>query len=155
MLAHYTELMFLCLGAYVPIQSNFYGHTKTSQYGLNGLPIFTNAVLGTWDLNFTSIGDPNTLGIAEVATTAPTAATPGLSVRNIPSGRYSLTASAPTSVSVGVASGALVASNASRKGLIIRNLSTATVSLNCAGGAAVLNSGITLSPGGEFQMGGL
>lgn len=140
-------------GDYVPFQSNLYGHQKVAQYGLNGLPIFTNAVLGTWDLNFTSIGDPITLGIAEINTTAPTAATNGMAVRTIPSGRYSLTASAPAAVSVGVASGALVTSNASRKGLIIRNTSANTVSLNLAGGAAVLNSGVTLSPGGTFEMG--
>lgn len=140
-------------GDYVPFQTNAFGHLKNTTYGYNGLPLFTSSLLGTWDVAFTSLGDPNTLGIAEVAATAPTSATIGMAVRTIPSGRYSLTASSPTSVSVGVASGALVASNASRKGLIIRNLSSNTVSLNCAGGAAVLNSGITLSPGGEFQMG--
>ena len=62
-----------------------------------------------------------------------------------------LTPSSPTAGSVGVASASLVASNASRKGLIIQNLSNNTVSLGL-GAAAVLNSGVTLYPGGTYQM---
>lgn len=62
-----------------------------------------------------------------------------------------LTANAATSVSVGVASGAVVAVNASRNGLIIMNLSANTVSLGLTG-AAVLNTGITLYPGGIWTM---
>lgn len=66
--------------------------------------------------------------------------------------KVSLTASAPTSVSVGVASGVILAANASRKGAVFTNLSSARISFNLAAGAAVLNSGITLLPGGVFVM---
>lgn len=65
--------------------------------------------------------------------------------------RVAITANAPTNVSVGVATGALVAANASRKGLIVMNLSSSTVSLGI-GASAVLNSGITLYPGGTWTM---
>lgn len=62
-----------------------------------------------------------------------------------------LTASSPTVGTVGTTSAALVATNANRKGLILVNLSASTVSLGIDA-AAVLSSGITLTPGGVFQM---
>lgn len=62
-----------------------------------------------------------------------------------------LTPSAPTTGSVGVASASLVASNANRKGLIIQNLSANIIYLGL-GATAVLNSGITLYPGGVYEM---
>ena len=63
-----------------------------------------------------------------------------------------LTASSPTFATVGVTSAEAVASNASRKGLILVNTSANTISLGF-GATAVLNSGITLLPGGTFDMG--
>lgn len=62
-----------------------------------------------------------------------------------------LTPSSPTSTSVGVASAQAVASNANRKGLILTNVSNNKISIGI-GAAAVLNSGITLYPGGSFTM---
>lgn len=62
------------------------------------------------------------------------------------------TPSAPATATVAATSGSAVSANASRKGLIIQNLSANTVSLNVVGGAAVLNSGITLFPGGTWNM---
>lgn len=62
-----------------------------------------------------------------------------------------LTPSAPSAVSVGVASGVLIAANANRRGFKAVNTSNARVSLAFAT-PAVLNSGITLYPGGVFDM---
>lgn len=65
--------------------------------------------------------------------------------------KTSLTANAPFTVSVGVTSAAFLASNASRKGFCTVNTSSAIVSYGI-GAAAVLNSGITLYPGGTWCM---
>ena len=62
-----------------------------------------------------------------------------------------LAPSSPTAASVGVASAQAVAANASRKGLKLVNTSNARISLGF-GAAAVLDSGITLYPGGAFNM---
>lgn len=62
-----------------------------------------------------------------------------------------LTPASPTSFSVGVASAVAVAFNANRKGLILTNVSTAHISFGL-GVAAVLNSGVTLYPGGVWVM---
>lgn len=62
-----------------------------------------------------------------------------------------LTPSAPSAAAVGVASAEVVAANASRKGLSLVNTSTARISLGF-GAAAVLDSGVTLYPGGVFDM---
>ena len=62
-----------------------------------------------------------------------------------------LTANAPAAASVGVASAEVVASNVDRTGLILTNTSSNNISLGF-GTAAVLNSGITLTPNGTFNM---
>lgn len=62
-----------------------------------------------------------------------------------------LTPNAPFTVSVGVSSGVFLAANTSRKGLCIVNTSNATESFGLAA-TAVLNSGITLYPGGTWCM---
>ncbi len=67
------------------------------------------------------------------------------------SSKTTLTPSSPTASTVGVASAQAVAANASRKGLILTNTSINTISLGLAA-AAVLNSGITLYPGGSFSI---
>lgn len=66
-------------------------------------------------------------------------------------GRVSLTANAPTAASVGVASGVVIATNSSRKGLVLTNTSNNIMSFGL-GSAAVLRSGITLFPGGQWVM---
>lgn len=63
-----------------------------------------------------------------------------------------LTANAPFQVSAGVTSGVFLASNSVRKGMCAVNVSNATVSFNAVAGSAVLNSGITLYPGGTWCM---
>lgn len=63
-----------------------------------------------------------------------------------------LAPAAPATNTVGVTSATAVASNASRKGLVIVNVSVNKVSFGMAGNAAVLNSGITLYPGGTWVM---
>lgn len=65
--------------------------------------------------------------------------------------KTALTASSPAAVSIGVASGTAVAANPNRKGLVLTNTSTHTISFGI-GVAAVLNSGITLTPGGIWIM---
>lgn len=62
-----------------------------------------------------------------------------------------LTPGAPDAAAVGVLSGEVVAANASRKGLCLVNTSTARISLGF-GAPAVLDSGVTLYPGGSFDM---
>lgn len=65
--------------------------------------------------------------------------------------KTALTGSSPTAASVGITTASAVASNASRKGLVLTNTSNKTISLGL-GVSAVLNSGITLLPGGVFVM---
>lgn len=75
----------------------------------------------------------------------------GTATIGVVSTKIDLTPSSPTATSVGVASAQAVASNANRKGLILTNTSVNTISIGL-GATAVLNSGITLYPGGSFQM---
>ena len=92
---------------------------------------------------------------------APGGADVGVITRNIPSGtqpvsgtintKTDLTPSAPTAASVGVASALALAANANRKGLKLINTSNARISLGF-GSAAVLDSGVTLFPGGVLNM---
>jgi len=72
-------------------------------------------------------------------------------VSGVVSTKTALTASSPTFATVGVASATAVASNANRKGLILTNTSVGDISLGI-GATAVLNSGITLWPGGVWVM---
>lgn len=67
------------------------------------------------------------------------------------SSKSALTASSPTAATVGTSSAQVVASNASRKGLVLTNTSNNTISFGI-GAAAVLNSGVTLTPGGTWVM---
>lgn len=62
-----------------------------------------------------------------------------------------LTASAPTFATVGVASAQAVAASATRKGLHLVNTSSNIISI-AFGAAAVLNSGITLTPEAGYWM---
>jgi len=63
-----------------------------------------------------------------------------------------ITANAPAAVTVGVASGLVLASNASRKSAHFQNTSVNIISLAESGQTAVLNSGITLFPGGTYDL---
>lgn len=51
---------------YTPLQTDTNGLLKVGLKGVNGLPHFTQNVLGIYDVQFTSIGDPNTLSVATV-----------------------------------------------------------------------------------------
>jgi len=62
-----------------------------------------------------------------------------------------LAPASPTAASVGVASAQVVAANASRKGLVLVNTSVNRISLGF-GATAVLDNGVTLYPGGVFEM---
>jgi len=65
--------------------------------------------------------------------------------------KNALTSNSPTAVSVGITSAQAVAVNSGRKGLVLTNTGPGNVSLGF-GATAVLNSGITLYPGGTFNM---
>lgn len=102
-----------------------------------------------------STPNTNTLTIKSASTPAvatDTAAVVAISPGTPISTKTALTANSPFTVSVGVASGVYLALNASRKGFCTVNTSNATVSFGLAGAAAVLNSGITLYPGGTWCM---
>lgn len=66
-------------------------------------------------------------------------------------GRILVSPTSPSSTTVGITSATAVVFNASRKGLVLTNLSAGRISL-AFGVAAVLNSGITLYPGGVYVM---
>lgn len=115
-----------------------------SMYIANSLRIADGAV--------PSVVTPLTIKpVSTAATAADTAAVVAVSPGTPISTKTSLTASSPTAVSVGVATTAAVASNATRKGLCLVNTSINTISLGI-GVSAVLNSGITLYPGGSWCM---
>lgn len=61
------------------------------------------------------------------------------------------TPASPTSATVGVVSSQILAANPARTGLVIVNLSSTTVSFGL-GAPAVLNSGISLTGGGIWEM---
>jgi hypothetical protein len=63
-----------------------------------------------------------------------------------------LTGSAPTYATVGITSAQVVASNANRKGLVLINTSTNNISFGIGSNPAILNSGITLTPNGVWDM---
>lgn len=64
----------------------------------------------------------------------------------------SLAPRSPKSVLLGVVSSLVVEENIKRKGLLLGNISGADISLGF-GEDAVLNRGVTLFPGGVFNMG--
>lgn len=66
-------------------------------------------------------------------------------------GKQDLTPSAPATATVTTTASTIVSANANRKGLIVQNLSNVRVSLGLSA-TAVLNSGITLYPGGTLIM---
>jgi hypothetical protein len=63
-----------------------------------------------------------------------------------------LIGNSPATASVGVASATALAANVDRKGAVFVNLSVNTISFGLDGSAAVLNSGITLTPFGTWVM---
>jgi hypothetical protein len=66
--------------------------------------------------------------------------------------KFSLTPASPTVTTVGNVSGVAVAANVNRKGLTLVNTSNNIISLGF-GATAVAGSGVTLYPGGVFNMG--
>lgn len=87
------------------------------------------------------------IGIHSTPPTTASSATTATFVQNA----TDLTPAAPTAATVGVASAQAVAANASRRGLVLTNTSANRISLGF-GATAVLDSGVTLFPGGIFQM---
>jgi hypothetical protein len=99
---------------------------------------------GTWTVGLSA----GTNAIGSITNTSFASTQSGTWVVNT---KNALTANSPAAASVGLTSAQVLASNASRKGLTLTNTSTANISLGF-GSAAVLNSGITLYPGGVFYM---
>jgi hypothetical protein len=143
---------------WVTIRAVQYGGILSSGTSVNG--IFVAQVGGLLKFRvrcFAIVGACQVFLEATAATNAVTIAnslpTGTNTIGAVTTARTSLTAAAPTAVSVGVASTVIIASNANRKSLVLVNTSTAYISLNCVGAAAVLYSGITLNPlGGVWVM---
>lgn len=114
-----------------------------------------------WDINTLSwikqTGSSGAAGTDVTVTNFPATQTVSGTVAATQSGTWlintknNLTSNAPSSASVGITSSQILAANANRKGLVLVNTSSANISLGF-GTAAVLNSGITLYPGGAFNM---
>jgi len=102
--------------------------------------------------NFTASGLQATARLNDGVGNAITSTTQGAKQRLDVTTGAPLTPASPTAATVGVASASSLATNANRKGLVMTNTSNARISLNIVGGAAVLNSGITLFPGGVWVM---
>lgn len=103
---------------------------------------------------FVKATDGTNTAAVKAASTPAAATDPAIVVTMSPNAAFAspaLTANAPAAASVGVASAQAVAVNASRKGLILVNTSNKTISCGF-GSAAVLNSGLTLFPGGAYNM---
>jgi len=99
---------------------------------------------GTWTVGLSA----GTNAIGSITNTSFASTQSGTWVVNT---KNALTSNSPTAATVGVTSAQALASNANRKGLVLTNTSSANISLGF-GAAAVLNSGITLYPGGTFSM---
>lgn len=120
------------------------------------------AVANAWSVKLTD--GTNTTAV-KAASTAAAAADPsavvalspnsplpaGTNTLGVISTKIALTSSSPTAATVGITSASAVASNANRKGLVLTNTSANKISFGI-GTAAVLNSGITLFPGGTWVM---
>lgn len=116
-------------------------NVSTNIAQINGVtPLMGNGVTGTGSPRVTIASDNTAFTVNAAQSGTWTAAT-----------KVALTASSPTSASVGVASAQAVASNSNRKGLVLTNTSTNNISFGI-GATAVLNSGITLIPGGVWSM---
>lgn len=88
-----------------------------------------------------------TEGPSDTATPLQTDASKNLKVTT----KTDLTPASPTAATVGTSSASVVSSNSSRTGLVLTNTSSNIISIGI-GAAAVLNSGITLYPGGHWEM---
>lgn len=103
------------------------------------------------------VTDGTNTASVKAASTAAAASDPALVVAISPNNTISattnvpLTASSPNVASVGITSASAVAASATRKGLILCNNSINTIYIGI-GATAVIGSGITLYPGGTFQM---
>lgn len=116
----------------------------------------TAAVTGTATVRIISTVNNNSIYIANgLSVQDATVETQKLSILASGAARVDsktpLSPSSPTSTSVAVTSGAAIAANANRKGLIFTNTSSGNISFGL-GAAAVLNSGITLTPNGVWVM---
>jgi hypothetical protein len=105
---------------------------------------FASTQSGTWTVGLSAGSN----AIGSITNTSFASTQSGTWVVNT---KNALTSNSPTAASVGITSAQAVASNANRKGLVLTNTSSANISLGF-GAAAVLNSGITLYPGGTFNM---
>lgn len=112
----------------------------------------TSALQTTGNASLASIdlGIPAGLGQTTMSASMPVVIASDQS-RILVNNKAAQTPNSATNVSIGVASTSVLASNTSRTGAVFMNLSTATISFGLTG-AAVLNSGVTLYPGGVWTM---
>ena len=90
-------------------------------------------------------------GLVEPLNSQPAGTEYAIPVREVADAKTS-TGNAPTAASVGTTSSTILTSNTSRQGGIFVNTSTNIISFATGANAAVLNSGITLTPGGSWTM---
>lgn len=137
--------------AYNFVASNF-AATVNNITGTVSLPTgaSTSALQTSGNASLSSIdaGIPAGLGQTTMSASMPVAIA---SDQSPLSTKVPLTANSPANVSVGVTSASCLASNTSRRGAIFTNVSINKISMGI-GVAAVLNSGITLYPGGTWTM---
>lgn len=116
----------------------------------NGIDVDVTRVQGSVTIEQATAANLN----ATVAQSGIWTVQPGNTANTTPwlvSTKSALTASSPTFATVGITSASAVAANSSRKGLVLINTSNNTISLGL-GATAVLSSGITLTPGGVWEM---
>lgn len=112
----------------------------------------TSALQTTGNTSLSSIdGKLPALGQALAAASIPVVLTAAQLATLTPGALTALTPSSKTAVSIGTSSTSAVSSNSSRKGLVLTNTSTNIMSFGL-GESAILNQGITLYPGGTWQM---
>jgi hypothetical protein len=105
-----------------------------------------NASLASIDL-----GIPTTLGQMPMAASMPVAIASDQTA--IPTtARSAITANAGVDISVNATSTAVLGANANRKGLILQNASSQQITIAFGGQTPVYQTGLTLLPGGVFNM---
>lgn len=125
-----------------------FSHVLSAQR-INTGTLQTRIVASSSDPNYPSQALPISSTVGTVEPSSLSGSSSRLHV--IASSKIDIVPSAPAVFSVGVASAEAVAANASRKSLALTNVSNARISLGF-GSPAVLDSGITLYPGGTFVM---
>lgn len=111
-----------------------------STVGEYGTPVIVDAVMAG---GLTVNDSPSRLAPLPLGASGRSVLTENIRAENIPNG--------PAAISVGLATTTILAASGTRKSVRLVNTSNARISLGF-GSAAILDSGITLFPGGVFNM---